>query len=138
MIKEPEEYQNGISPAGGLSSRDKSWVRAFYPPLTKGDFRELRPFEAAGLAILEGKQSNFLIKPEATRYYQIRTFGTSDTVMVLFEDENGRLRYRTGDDDSGEETNASIRFKLIKGHEYVLRIRLYYRNRSGETAVMMW
>jgi hypothetical protein len=34
--------------------------------------------------------------------------------------------------------NASIRFKLIKGHEYVLRIRLYYRNRSGETAVMMW
>jgi hypothetical protein len=138
MIKEPEEYQNGISPAGGLSSRDKSWVRAFYPPLTKGDFRELRPFEAAGLAILEGEQSNFLIKPEATRYYQIRTFGTSDTVMVLFEDEDGHLRYRTGDDDSGEETNASIRFKLIKGHEYVLRIRLYYRNRSGETAVMMW
>jgi hypothetical protein len=58
--------------------------------------------------------------------------------MVLFEDEDGHLRYRTGDDDSGEETNASIRFKLIKGHEYVLRIRLYYRNRSGETAVMMW
>ena len=56
----------------------------------------------------------------------------------MFEDEDGHLRYRTGDDDSGEENNASIRFKLIKGHKYVLRIRLYYRNRSGETAVMMW
>jgi hypothetical protein len=138
MIKEPEEFRKGIFPAGGLSGRDRTWVRAFYPPLTKGDYRELRPFEAAGLAILEGEQANFVIKPEATRYYEIRTFGMSDTVMVLFEDEDGHLRYRTGDDDSGEENNASIRFKLIKDHEYVLRIRLYYRNRSGETAVMMW
>ena len=57
--------------------------------------------------------------------------------MVLFEDVNGALRYRAGDDDSGEDRNASFRVKLFKEKEYVLRIRLNY-SQSGETAVMMW
>jgi hypothetical protein len=41
-------------------------------------------------------------------------------------------------DDSGEDTNAYFRYKLIKGRKYVLRIRLYYSDRPGQTAVMMW
>jgi hypothetical protein len=28
--------------------------------------------------------------------------------------------------------------KLLKGRRYVLRVRLYYEDRAGETAVMMW
>jgi hypothetical protein len=58
--------------------------------------------------------------------------------MVLFEDDNGNPRYLTADDDSGEDTNASLWVKLLKGRKYILRIRLYYSDRSGETAVMMW
>jgi hypothetical protein len=90
------------------------------------------------LAIAAGEQRNFVIRPEATRHYEIRTFGTSDTVMVLFEDSTSELRYLTADDDSGEARNAYIRVKLMKGREYILRIRLYYASRAGETAVMMW
>jgi hypothetical protein len=81
---------------------------------------------------------NFRIEPDATRSYTIRTFGISDTVMVLFEEVNGELRYLTGDDDSGEDYNAEIQVRLFRGRRYVLRIRLYYSDRAGETAVMMW
>lgn len=86
----------------------------------------------------DGEQADFVIRPAATRYYEIRTFGVSDTVMVLFESENGELKYRSGDDDSGEDYNASLRIKLVKEHRYVLRIRLYWSDETGRTAVMMW
>lgn len=137
MINEPAQYRNGLSPAGHLSERDKTWVKTFYPPL-EADYPELKLFRSVRLKFAPGHQGNFTINPKFTRYYNMRTFGTSDTVMVLFEDEDGELRYRTGDDDSGKDRNASIRVKLIKGHKYILRIRLYYAERSGETAVMIW
>jgi hypothetical protein len=90
------------------------------------------------LAIAAGEQKNFVIRPDATRYYEIRTFGTSDTVMVLFEDQNGEPRYLTAEDDSGEDRNAHIRVKLLRGRRYVLRIRLYYAGSEGEAAAMIW
>jgi hypothetical protein len=138
LIKEPAQYQAGLFPAGGVSERDKTWVKTFYPPLTGADFAELKPFQSIDLSLSAGQQMNFYINPTATRFYTIRTFGESDTVIVLFEDEAGELRYRTGDDDSGEDTNASLRVKLVKGRRYVLRLRLYYADRVGETAVMLW
>ncbi|MEW6363151.1 MAG: M12 family metallopeptidase [Acidobacteriota bacterium] len=138
LIKEPAQYRDGLAPAGGLSDRDKQWVRTFYPPLTAADYTELLPLKSVELAIAPGEQRNFLIKPDATRYYEIRTFGESDTVMVLFEDAAGELRYLTADDDSGEDYNAHIRLKLTKDLKYVLRIRLYYSERAGQTVVMMW
>jgi hypothetical protein len=138
LIKEPAQYRNGLSPAGGLSERDKTWVRTFYPPIGGPDYVELKPFESNKLALAAGEQRNFIIRPAATRYYEMRTFGTADTVIVLFEDDNGTQRYLTGDDDSGEGRNAYIRTKLIAGRSYILRIRLYYANRTGETAVMLW
>lgn len=138
MIDRPEEFRNGIDPAGGLSERDRTWVQTFYPPLGPADYTDLRPFQLERLSIQPGQQRNFVIRPDATRYYDIRTFGVSDTVIVLFEDENGDLRYRTADDDSGEGYNASLRVKLFTGRRYVLRVRLYYADRAGETAVMIW
>ncbi|GAX59337.1 matrixin family [Candidatus Scalindua japonica] len=139
MIKIPEKYYtSGLEPDPGLSKRDKTWVKSFYPPLKKNDYIDLLPFRSVQMSIKAGEQINFNIKPVATRYYNISTFGTSDTLMVLFENENGENRYRTADDDSGTGYNAKIRTKLIKGRSYVLRVRLYYSNRSGGTAVMMW
>lgn len=139
LIREPAQYKTtGISPAGGLSARDKSWVKTFYPPLKTGDLPKLRPAESVKLAIAPGEQKNFEIEPEATRTYEIRTFGTSDTVIVLFERDGDKLRYIAGDDDGGEDRNAYLRLKLFSGRKYVLRVRLYYAEREEETAVMMW
>ena len=137
LIKKPEQYRNGLQPAGGLSARDRTWVKSLYPPTAEeGDL--LKPAQSVPLNLVAGEQRNFTITPQETRYYQIQTFGASDTVMVLFEEIDGELRYRTGDDDSGLETNAYFRIKLVKGRKYVLRIRMYYSDRPGETAVMMW
>lgn len=139
LIKLPKPYDTqGVNPAPGLSPRDKSWVRIFYPPLA-GSRPELKPFTSQKLTIMAGEQNDFVIRPSSSRNYEIQTFGESDTVMVLFEeDSNGKTTYLTGDDDSGEDYNSNFRYRLIKGRKYVLRIRLYYSNRSGETAVMMW
>lgn len=138
LIKKPEVYRNGLQPAGGLSAKDETWVKSLYPPVHESSDGELKPAQSVLLSLSAGGQRDFTVRPEETRYYEFKTFGTSDSVMVLFENDNGQLRYRTGDDDSGEDTNAYFRIKLIKGRSYVLRIRLYYSDRPGETAVMMW
>lgn len=139
MIAGPAPYNaQGIRPAGGLSQRDISWVRQFYPSLQPQHDPELTPFDSVELHLGQGEQRNFAIEPESTRYYNIRTFGVSDTVMALFEDEGGSLRYVTADDDSGHDTNSSLRIRLFAGRRYVLRIRLYWADATGQTAVMLW
>lgn len=138
LIKKPEQYATGLHPAGGISAKDKTWVKSLYPPVHPSGDGELKPSQSVLLSLSAGGQRDFTVQPDETRYYEFKTFGTSDSVMVLFENDNGQLRYRTGDDDSGEDTNAYFRIKLIKGRSYVLRIRLYYSDRPGETAVMMW
>ena len=76
--------------------------------------------------------------PSQTRDYKIQTFGESDTVMVLFEDQDGDLKFIDGDDDSGTNLNSSISSRLDQGRKYVLRIRLYSNFGIGDTAVMLW
>ena len=137
LIISPEEHADGINPAPGLSERDKAQVRFFYPPLHQV-LPEIKPFEPKTFTIGPGEQLDFAIIPASTRYYNIRTFGTSDTVMVLFEDENGTYRYLEADDDSGTAFNANIHRRLLKGHRYVVRTRLYYSSAEGDTALMMW
>jgi hypothetical protein len=138
LIKDPAQYRQGLTPAGGLSTRDTAWVKTFYPPLDEAQDEELKITQSIRLAIGSGEQRNFRIRPDASREYTVQTFGISDTVMVLFENVSGQLRYVRGDDDSGEDRNASIRVRLMQGREYVLRIRLYYADRTGETAIMLW
>ena len=139
MILQPEQYNDGLTPAGGLSPRDTTWVRQIYPPLgPTSSLPELALLESKALAIQPGQQLDLRIHPKATRNYEMRTFGTSDTLVVLFEDVNGELRFRAGDDDSGEDRNAYLKQRMYKGRKYVLRVRLYYADRAGETAVMWW
>lgn len=137
LIRKPDQYASGLQPAGGLSAKDNAWVRSLYPPVQQEEER-LHPSQSILLNIAAGEQRHFKVSSNESRYYQFQTFGTSDTVMVLFEEDNGQLRYRIGSDDSGEDLNASFRYKLIRGRNYVLRVRLYYADRPGETAVMMW
>ncbi len=137
LILEPAKYKAGLSPAGGLSKRDRTWVRTFYPPI-RGRNQELKLFKPVFLDIEPGAQKNLVINPDSIRRYTVQTFGISDTVMVLFENIGGELRYLTGDDDSGTTNNAKINVKLFRGREYILRVRLYYSGGAGKTAVMMW
>ncbi len=58
--------------------------------------------------------------------------------MALFEARDGQPRFLAGDDDSGFDRNARLRLTLVRGREYVLRVRLYFAQVSGETAVFMW
>lgn len=138
LILEPAAFQNGISPDPGLSARDQEWVARFYPPLEEDTYPELKPFRLVNLSIDPGEQLNFVIEPSLSRTYNIRTFGRSDTVMVLFEEDDGALRYISGDDDSGTNTNARLQLKLFRGRRYILRLRLYYKELAGDTALMMW
>lgn len=138
LILQPPQYRSGLEPAGGLSQRDIDQARLFYPPLPPAsEYEELKPLRSVPLSLGPAQQKNFAVKPTATRTYRIQTVGQSDTVMVLFEDQSGELRYVKGDDDSGTDRNAQISVRLFKGRKYVLRIRLYSNHGSGDTAVLM-
>jgi Astacin (Peptidase family M12A) len=138
LIKRPKPFDQGLTPRGGLSAKDKAWVKTLYPPDPDSAMDELKPGRSILLEISAGEQRSFTIRPQETREYSFQTFGTSDSVLVLFEKTDQQLRFRKGADDSGEDTNASMRIKLIKDSEYVLRLRLYHTDRPAETSVMMW
>jgi hypothetical protein len=127
-----------LKPAGGLSASDISWATSVYRPLPGQREAELSPGQSVPLNISAGEQRDFLVFPQETRFYEFKTFGTSDSVMALFEYAGGELRYRTCCNDSGNDINAYFRFKLIKGHKYMPRLPLYYSDRPGQTAVMTW
>jgi hypothetical protein len=136
LIDEPQQYDiNGLFPPGTLSSPDKEWALKWYPPL-QATLPMLQPFQAMVVDLAAGQQVDFAIKPTQSRKYKIETKGASDTLLVLFEDINGELRFLVGDDDSGEDWNATIGYKLFKNRTYVIRIRLYYPGQSGKTSVM--
>lgn len=138
LIERPEEYRDGLCPAGGLSDKDIEQARFFYPPIEGSDYEELRPFQSQMMFLSPAEQANFVVKPTSTRNYTIQTFGQSDAVMVLFEAQDGDLKYVDGDDDSGTSLNARISVRLYKGRRYILRIRLFSAYATGETAVMTW
>lgn len=138
LIEKPARYANGLTPKAGLSTRDKKWVKEFYPPLTQSDYQKLNPFQSVRLGLEPAEQVNFHVQNDATREYTISTFGQSDTVLVLFEQVDGEFRFHTGDDDSGQDYNANIKVKLYAGRTYIVRLRLYYQYRAGDVGVMMW
>jgi hypothetical protein len=138
LILSPAQYSNGIQPAGGLSAKDKEFIKKFYPPLAASDYEELTVAQSKLMDIAAGEQKNFTFKPTRSRKYNIETFGTMDTVMVLFEKSGGEEIYLSGDDDSGTATNSKIYLRLIKGREYVIRVRLYYTDAEGMGSVMVF
>jgi hypothetical protein len=137
LIDVPAQYRDGIHPPGTISPLDVEWMRSWYPGGQPAP-RPLQPFQSVPLTLAPKQQADFAIEPPSSRRYEIATFGTADTVIVLFEDHRGRLRYVAGDDDGGEDRNAHLSVKLAKGRRYVLRVRLYWAGGSGQTAVMYW
>jgi hypothetical protein len=138
LITRPEQYQSGLHPPGTISALDAEFVRKWYPPMGPAQPPTLVPFESTALDLAAGGQADFTVTPPGSRTYQIGVFGASDTVVVLFEEVAGELRYVTADDDGGEDRNARIEVKLFQGRRYVVRIRLYYAWASGKVAIMYW
>ncbi len=137
MILEPKKYRTQpLIPEGGLSRQDIRWAKKFYPARKRS--RQLHMLESERLDINPGEQVDFELNVPTSGEYRIQTFGISDMVMVLFEVVDDTPRYMSGDDDSGYATNASIEARLRPERTYILRLRLYYEDRAGETAVMMW
>jgi hypothetical protein len=137
LIDVPEKYDvNGLIPPGVLSKADKEWVVKWYPP-TKKKPKTIEPFQAETVELAAAQQVDFVFKPTESRKYTIETKGASDSVLVLFEDINATPRYLAGDDDSGQDRNASISYKLFQGRSYVIRLRLYYPGQTGMTSLMV-
>jgi hypothetical protein len=136
LIDVPDQYDlNGLTPPATLSAADKQWALKWYPPL-QGAVPALQPLQSVAVDLAAGQQIDYAIKPTESRRYKMETKGASDTLLALFEDINGEPRFVAGDDDSGEERNASFEQKLFKDRSYILRLRLYYPGQSGKTSVM--
>jgi len=138
LIDKPVQYRHGLTPAGRLSTRDREWVLKFYPALNPATFPALVPLQSMPVMLDPGQQANLVFKPTQTRTYEFRTFGSSDTLMALFETQAGGTAPIAQDDDSGEDRNAYFKVALAAGREYLLRVRLYYATEQGQTAVMVW
>jgi len=137
LIDEPDTYDtNGLFPPGKLSALDKQWAVKWYPGKDQPAPGTLQPYKSVAVNLAAGQQVDFTLKPTESRKFTMATTGASDTLLALFEDVNGTPRYLSADDDSGQDRNASITYKLFAGRTYHLRLRLYYPGRTGVTSVM--
>lgn len=139
LIREPARFfAEGLRPKGGLSAFDESWARESYPMLDAPAVAKLEVGISQRLQLEKGETRLFTFAPDRTRTYRVGTFGTSDTVLVLFEvTPEGNLEIG-GDDDSGEDRNAVVEMRLVAGRNYQVGVRLYFADAPGETALMVW
>jgi len=138
LIDEPAPYKAGIKPKGGLSQADKSWVLESYPGVKAPDVAALTVGLSQLLKLDAGQTRIFDFSPPRTRTYNIGTFGTSDTVLVLFEVTPGGNVQIAGADDSGTDLNAKVSMRLQKGRRYQIGVRLFYADAALETSLMVW
>jgi hypothetical protein len=138
LIDAPAQYREGLVPKGGLSYADKAWVVESYPGVRAPAVGTLKVGLSQLLKLKAGETRNFEFVPARTRTYQIGTFGTSDTVLVLFEVTPAGNVQIAGNDDSGTERNARVSMRLQKGRHYLVGVRLFYADAALETSLMAW
>ena len=125
LIVAPKPYDHtGVGENVVLSPSDRDWVRHFYPAEASPVPIQALQFER--LDAVAGQQRDYVFAPNATREYTIETVGASDSKVVVFEEREGTPRHFAAEDDSGLESNAMIKAKLIKGRRYVIRVRIHY------------
>ena len=138
LVREPARYfATGLKPRGGLSPLDETWMRESYPG-HPADVPLLEVAMSQKLALGKGETRVFGFNPDQTRTFRIGTFGTSDTVLVLFEvTPEGNVQI-AGDDDGGEDRNALVTMRLTAGRNYQVGVRLYHADLPDATSVMVW
>ena len=139
LIRAPEAFKSkGIDPQPGLSEQDRESVLYFYPsPEKTGSLPVLDRFLSERVDVPAGQQLDFAVAAPHSGTFTFMTLGPSDTVLVLFEeDEGGERRFLAGDDDGGADRNARFGFRLEKGGRYILSVRLYFASEEGACAVV--
>jgi hypothetical protein len=125
LITAPRPYDtSGIGENVRLSPSDKDWVRRFYP--SGASAVPIAAMQLERLDAVAGQQRDFVFDPSATRDYVVQTMGSSDCKVVVFEERDGKPRHLAARDDSGEEANAILKVKLVKGRRYIIRVRVHY------------
>ncbi len=137
LIIKPEQYAEGLTPAGGLSAKDKALIKSIYPKVS-GAPALLKPFVAEPIIANSGDSVVYSFKPSETRKYKVRMFGDTDAVMVLTTGDKEAQKTIAGTDDSGEDQNGELECKLERGTTYQIRIRLMFRRPGSESALMVW
>jgi len=138
LIQAPAKYQAGLQPKGGLSAADKAWIVESYPGVKPNKVSELKVGLSQLLKLAAGETRVFDFTPTRTRTYNIGTFGTADTVLVLFEVTDAGNVQIAENDDSGTDTNGKLRLRLQKGRRHQIGVRLYYADAAEETSILVW
>lgn len=138
LIISPSKYRDGLTPEPGLSDTDKETIRAFYPESDVSKIVKLVPYKSVCLKNGIDHQQNYVISPDQTRKYNIKSFGAADVLMVLFDSNSGQEIFMAGSDDSGTESNAEMEVRLEANKSYILRVRLFLNYGSRKTAIMIW
>jgi Astacin (Peptidase family M12A) len=136
LIIKPEKYKDGLTPAGGLSSRDKKWVKSFYPPL-KNKMLELIPTRSVALAMQPGTQKIFTFTPQVSKQYSIQTFGTMDSIITVLEQKSTGNIQIAKDDDSGTAENALVKIDLKKDKIYLINVQISAASATDLGSIMI-
>lgn len=79
---------------------------------------------------LSGKDyAELTFTPEETVEYVIQSYGSVDTYVELYKDDE----YIASNDDGGENGNFALRSKLEKGVQYTFKVELYGENSPAST-----
>ncbi|KAL7570216.1 hypothetical protein ACA910_020643 [Epithemia clementina (nom. ined.)] len=123
-----------------MSATDKTRALMFYPPIDDVKTETLNLSDPISITLADEEQGRFNIRLPSDAVVDIYTTGEADTYMVLVRGSGGsELTQLVTDDDSGENRNASIRYKLDAGIGYTLQLRLYWqprKSKNGEPAVL--
>ena len=139
LILEPSHYRSEpLIPEPGLSPLDIAWVRKLYPrPEENAQLPKLKRYDSKVVSLDSGEQFDAIYVPDGTDVHSISTFGKTDLVLTVFEDTEDGPRFLMGDDDGGQEQNASLELKLMKGKTYIIRTRLYFNDADGEFCLLV-
>jgi hypothetical protein len=126
LIVAPKPYDaTGIGENLTLSTDDMTWVKAWYPAAA-GAPAAIGAMQLQSLNATPGQQTDFRFVPDATREYTIATVGEADTRLVVFEERDDEPRHLVSGDDSGTESNVTLKAKLVKGRIYFIRARVNF------------
>lgn len=141
LILKPAKYRKGLTPKGGLSARDKKWVRTFYPTLPSGAPAKLALFQSQALRLGAHQQADYQFVAPGSREYTFRTFGTADTVLGVLKPgakKSAPAAMLAHDDDGGHDRNAEVKVTLKKGDRVNVKVRMRFVEKAGEAAVMVF
>nr|WP_315183307.1 M12 family metallopeptidase [uncultured Albidiferax sp.] len=138
LIVNPPQYATGLTPAGGLSARDKAWVHSFYPEITADTVGTLSLFQTQLLALPSGGSASFDFVAPSSRRFTFQTLGLTDTELALSKDQGAQPPADLGsDDDSGDERNARLTVELQQGDRVRVQVRVRFVENTGEAALMV-